>query len=198
LDHKSGQLDLASELKRKAIHLTTTFFPILYYFYLTREQICIFFVILTVFFLLAEWIRYSWPWGKNLFKLFFSPLLRENEKNRHITGATLYFISATVTFIVFEKSIAVPAVLILSVSDSLAAVVGKLTGKHKFLDKSIEGSVTFFLCSMLIMLIFTPGMHPIGMLLVSGSLTVLEAKALPVNDNLVIPVPAAIMLKLFS
>ena len=198
MNHNTGQLNSTAELKRKAIHLATSVFPIVYFFCLTQEQISIIFVILTILFLLAELIRYQWPLGKNLFIKIFFPLLRENEKYDQLTGATLFFISATITFILFEKTIAVPAVLILSVCDSLAAIFGKRTGKHKFLAKSLEGSITFFVCCVVLLLIFKPEMDLFGIIAVGGLLTVLEAAAVPVNDNLLIPVPAALLLKLFS
>lgn len=190
------QLESGNEMKRKAIHLATAFFPLLYFFYLNQEQITIILVIITMVFLLAEYVRFNRAWGRRLFERIFFPLLRENEKKSKLSGATLYFLSASVTVILFPKMIAVPAILVLSVSDSLAAVAGKIAGRHKFLSKSLEGSVTFFLCSILLLSIFTPGMHSIEKIVVAGVVSLVEASALPVNDNLTIPLSAAILLKL--
>jgi len=148
-------------------------------------------------FLAAELLRYRWPWAKALFTRVFFPLLRDDEKIKNITGATVFLISATVIFILFKKIIAVPAVLILSVSDSLAAVVGRTIGRHRFLAKSWEGSGTFFLCTMLMLCIFVPGLGIFEVLLVAVPVTLVEALALPVNDNLTIPVSAALLLKVF-
>jgi dolichol kinase len=196
VEQNIDQLKPGNEIKRKVIHLGTALFPLLYFFYLTQEQMVVILVIFTMVFLSAELIRYHWPWAKNLFASIFFPLLREDEKYRYLTGATLFLISTTVIVILFEKTIAVTAVLILSVSDSLAAVVGKTLGRHRFLAKSWEGSTTFFLCSMLMLRIFVPQLSVGEMLLVAGPVTLVEAMSLPVNDNLTIPVAAAVLLKL--
>lgn len=182
---KVDLLNLQAELKRKIIHLSCTILPLLYYFCLNREQIVIICITISIFFLIAELLRFRHGKSEVLFQRIFSPLLREKEKNTHITGATYLFISATVTFIVFKKEIAVPAILILTVADSFAAIVGKMTDSAKFFDKSIAGSLTFFLISMIILSLVLPDL---GWLIpvISVLVTIVEALPLPINDNLLI------------
>ena len=191
------QLTLSGELKRKTIHLATAVIPLLYYFCLSREQIIIVLVLLTTAFLGAELARQRWSWAKKIFARIFFPLLRESEKYYSLTGATLFLLAATATCILFERPIAVTAVLILSISDSLAAVTGRTWGRHKFFAKSLEGSATFFLCTIVLLIIFMPGLHIIKLLLVAAVVTLVEA-AVAVNDNLTIPLAAALSLKLIS
>jgi dolichol kinase len=195
LDPASHQLVFSRELKRKTIHLATAILPLLYYCCLNREQFIGVLVLLTAVFLGAEAARYHCSWAKNMFGRIFFPLLRENEKQHNLTAATLYLLSATATAILFERSITVTAVMILAISDSLAAVAGKMWGRHKFLIKSLEGSVIFFLCTMVLLIIFMPGLHIVKMLAVAGLVTLVEA-ALPVNDNLTIPLAAALSLQI--
>jgi dolichol kinase len=132
-----------------------------------------------------------------LFEKIFHPLLRTGEKATNLTGATYLFISVTVTFLVFEKFIAVPAVLILTVADSMAAIAGKLFGDHRIWNKSWEGTITFFIASFIILNIFFPG-YVLYMMLVAAVLSLIEILPLPLSDNLWITLSAGIMLTLVN
>ena len=190
---KVDLLTIKAELKRKIIHLSCTLFPILYYFYLDREQTIILCSIISILFIIAEIARFSHRESGILFQFIFSSLLRENEKQKNITGATYLFISATVTFLIFQKEIAVPAVLILTIADSFAAIVGKMTDSAKFFHKSLAGSLTFFFTSVLILYLFLPGL---GWLLpvVAFLVTFIEALPVSINDNLLISLSTGIIL----
>ncbi len=190
---KVDLLNLQTELKRKVIHLSCAVLPLLYYFYLNREQIVILCSTISILFLIAEFLRFRHRESGVLFKKIFSPLLREREKNKHITGATYLFISATVTFIIFRKEIAVPAVMILTIADSFAAIVGKMTDLGKFFSKSLSGSVTFFVTSACIVSLFLPDLGWMA-LLVAALVTILEALPLRINDNILICFGTAIIL----
>lgn len=193
---KVDLLAIQEELNRKVIHLCCAVLPLTYQFYLSREQIIIFCSIISILFLIIEILRFRHRKSNDLFLSIFSRLLRENEKNKHITGATYLFISATVTFIIFKKEIAIPAVLILTIADSLAAIVGKLTDSALLFDKSLAGSLTFFVASLLILVLFVPDLGlliPVVALLV----TLVEALPLPVNDNVLISISTGIILCIF-
>ena len=43
----------------------------------------------------------------------------------------------------FESRICIPALLIMSFSDSAAAIIGKKYGKTKIFNKTLEGSLLF-------------------------------------------------------
>jgi dolichol kinase len=146
---------------------------------------------------MAEFARFKSKYSANLFKKIFFSLLREGEKQNKLTGATHLFLSVTVTFFLFPKSIAVPAILILTVADSLAAIVGKLKGKHRFIAKSRAGSLTFFLVALLIVLIFLPQLGLLTLVVVAA-ITILEAMPLPINDNIIISLSAGLLLFAFS
>jgi dolichol kinase len=186
-------LNIKAELKRKVIHLSCTALPLLYYFYLSREQIIILCSTISILFIIAEILRFKHRESGILFHYIFSSLLRENEKQKNITGATYLFISATVTFIIFQKEIAVPAVLILTIADSFAAIVGKMTESAKIFKKSLTGSLTFFFASVLILYLFLPDL---GWLLpvVAFLVTLIEALPVAINDNLLISLSTGIIL----
>ena len=192
---KKDNLNIRQEIFRKFIHLACSIFPLLYLNYLNREQIVLICGSITILFGIAELLRYKTTWGAKLFKKIFYPLLREDEKDKNLTGATYLFLSATITFLIFEKNIAIPAVLILTAADSLAAIVGKVYGIHRIRNKTWEGSVTFFIISLIILIITIPGFL-ISMLVIAAIITVVELLPLPAGDNIWISLTAGILLSL--
>jgi dolichol kinase len=178
--------NLRAELGRKSIHLSCTLLPLAYHFFLTREQILWITGIITLGFIIAEFVRLNSEWGNGYFLRIFGPLLRDAEKGKQLTGATYLFVSLSATFLIFGREVAVPSALMLTVADALAAVIGKSIGERPFLDKSLAGSATFCLSGLLILFIFSPqaGWNILVLMLV---LTIVEAKNLPVNDNVSVP-----------
>ncbi len=87
----------------------------------------------------------------------------------------------------------------LGFSDALASLVGSRFGKHHFLiinnKKTFEGSTAFFFTTILI-LFFLGIFGTLGVIL-SLLLTLFEAVLVFGLDNLVVPVIAALLFKLF-
>jgi dolichol kinase len=198
--HMQQNIDLlrfSTEFRRKVIHLGCSILPLLYYFYLSREQIILLSGMMCIGFLSAEFLRFRFPRVQALFSSIFQTLLRESEKTKNLTGATYLFLSATVTFVLFEKNIAVPSVLVLTVADSLAAVAGKMINSIRFFSKTLAGSLAFFITGLLVLWLFVPA--PLSLLLlVIGPLTILEAAVVKINDNLLIPLSTGFILYLVS
>jgi dolichol kinase len=81
-----------------------------------------------------------------------------------------------------------PFMLVLSVSDALSAVVGKLWGRIKILNLTLEGSLSFFLSSFLILsAFFAKQMSAIG----ATVLTMVEY--IPYDDNITIPLACLLL-----
>lgn len=187
-------LGFPAELKRKIIHLSCTVLPLMYYFVLSREHILILSSSISILFIFFELLRFKHRAGGKLFRDIFGPLLREEEFN-HVTGATYLFVSATISFLIFSKDIAVAAVLIMTIADSFAAVVGKITVSPKFISKSVAGSVTFLIISTILIFLIFPNIGIMAMIVVIP-VTILEAIHMPVNDNLVIAIISGFLLNL--
>ncbi len=105
---------------------------------------------------------------------------------------------AAITFWNFEPYVYQMCCLILGFSDALAAVVGKLYGKIKFqigVEKTIEGSITFFTVTVLLMLFLLP-IYNLGItgdrfsksIVSSLFLTCVEAVFGDGWDNLMLPI----------
>ena len=153
----NGTIQYRDELFRKLIHLISLSIPIVYYF-ITEESAAIILGILAALALIIDWGRYLHPEIGKIFYKIFGFLLREHEldhKKKNLNGATYVLISALVSVLIFPKIIFISAFSILIISDSAAALVGRKFGKHKFLSKSFEGTLTFFI-SACIVILFTP------------------------------------------
>lgn len=152
-----GTILYKDELLRKTIHLTSLSIPIIYYF-ISSETAAIILAILAGLALIIDWTRYLSPDVGKIFYKIFGFLLREHEvdhQKRNLNGATYVLISALVGVLIFPKLIFITAFSILIVSDSLAALIGRKFGRRKFLSKSFEGTLTFFI-SACIVILFTP------------------------------------------
>jgi dolichol kinase len=152
-----GTILYKDELLRKTIHLTSLSIPIIYYF-ISSETAAVILAVLAGLALIIDWARYLSPDVGKIFYKIFGFLLREHEvdhQKRNLNGATYVLISALVGVLIFPKLIFITAFSILIVSDSLAALVGRKFGRKKFLLKSLEGTLAFFI-SACIVILFTP------------------------------------------
>jgi dolichol kinase len=153
----NGTINYRDELVRKLIHLCSLSIPIIYYFISRLDAI----LILSVFTIVAITLDLSRHFHPSIGKIFykvFGFLLRQHEvdsKKKNLNGATYVFISALICVFIFPKIIFITAFSILIISDSFAAIIGRKFGKHKFISKSLEGTIAFFI-SATIVVFFTP------------------------------------------
>ena len=91
------------------------------------------------------------------------------------------------------------SLLVMSISDSVAALIGVKYGKTKIYgNKSLEGSFSFFLSTLIILYIFMPSFSSFEYVIISILITLVELFSFyRINDNLTIPVFSAILLKYF-
>jgi dolichol kinase len=176
------------EIKRKVVHLATLVIPIGYA--LTSEKTVILFLV--SFFLALLWVdllRHFHSGMASLFqKYFFRRVLREEEKSTFM-GSTYFIFSTILTILLFPKSIAIVSILILILSDTAAAVVGKWIGRVKIFGKTLEGSMAFLLTSLLIVWIY-PNLNRFSGSLAALGATLIEVLPIKVSDNLTIPLVA--------
>jgi len=121
-------------------------------------------------------------------KYFFGRVLREEEKPTFM-GATYFIFSTILTILFFPKSIAIASIFILILSDTAAALIGKWIGRTGIFGKTLEGSMAFFLTSLLIVWI-SPNVNRFSGSLAALGATLIEILPVGVNDNLTIPLVA--------
>lgn len=155
-------------------------------------SINILFVIFLIGFIVSfASIRYKIP-GINWF-------LRKFERKEDINkspgkGSLMYLTGILVTLLLFEEKIALAAIMILAVGDSVSHMVGKYFGKYKFRSsKHIEGTIAgIFFASITASIFVNPQLAFIG----SAVAMLTEAVELRIDDNLVIPVIAGLAIYL--
>ena len=149
-DH--GTIQYRDELVRKLIHLCSLSMPVIYYF-ISRDLAIIIIGSLSVFALTLDLGRYFSEGLGKLFYKFFGFMLRKHEmdsRKKNLNGATYVLISALLTVLIFPKVIFINAFAILIISDTMAALIGRKYGRHKFLAKSLEGTLAFFVSAVIV------------------------------------------------
>lgn len=189
-----GTINYRDEVIRKLIHLCSLSIPIIYYF-IPKNTAVIILSIITFTAIIIDLARYFSPSAGKIFYKIFGFLLRKHEidvQKKNLNGATYVFISALVCVIIFPKIFFITAFSILIISDTLAALIGRKFGKHKFLSKSFEGTLAFFLSAIVVVLL-TPkieGLMPeylIGFAAAAVGAIVENISFGLADDNLAIP-----------
>jgi dolichol kinase len=131
----------------------------------------------------------------NLWTSTFGFILRKHEvsSKKTLTGGTYVLISASITVFIFPKIFVITSFAILIISDISAALIGRKFGKIKIYEKTLEGSIAFFV-SAVIVILFTPKIHYLPMEYVIafisaffGALAELFSFNI-LDDNLAIPI----------
>lgn len=138
----------------------------------------------------------------NLIFTYFG-LFRELNNNRRTWG--VFYFSTIFTLLIYlfpnNPDFVFYPMIILALADGFAAIIGSSMGKHKYSlsgdVKSIEGSIVFFLFSV-ICIILAPKLLPVvalvvpieSALFISVFLTLLEAQSRKERDNFWIPLAA--------
>jgi len=186
-------ISLKGEILRKLTHFCGLSIPIVYYFVGERVTLpllgCTLLISLTV-----DMVRFFGnEKSKNVTHRLFGVMIRPHEK-RDFTGATYILSSSIISILIFDKLIAVLAIAYIVVGDTAGAIVGRLWGKIKFRNRTLEGSLSFFASCCLVALI-VPGV-PLWIKII-GALTaaVVEALTFYLDDNLTVPLIAGALMQ---
>jgi len=188
-------MNYRNEVYRKMIHFGSAVFPISYYYSLSREQMLWLLGGLSTLFLFGELLRMNVEPFKRFFKLIFSAVVRESEDHT-ITGATTVFIAGFLTVLIFERPVAIFAMLILSLADATAALIGRKWGNHSLFEKSVEGTMTFLIVALALAFLL-PDLPRAGAVAAAGIATIAEVLPSPIDDNLIVPLSAATTISFF-
>lgn len=190
---EKATIDFRSELVRKCIHLTSLLIPVIYWF-IPRELALMLLVPMAVSFLAVDLARYYHPTIADHFYRWFGWLLRKHESDhsrKRLNGATNILFSAVICVLVFPKLLTVTAFSILIISDSSSALIGRRFGKKRFLHKSVEGALAFFLTAALVVFL-TPKMEGLPLEYIIGIVAaavgaIVESLSTVVDDNIAVP-----------
>jgi dolichol kinase len=145
--------------------------------------------------------RFYIPIVSRWFTRWFGWLLRKHEQDinvKRLNGASHVLISAALCVLLFPKIITINAFTILIISDSTSALFGRRFGRHRFLGKSLEGSMAFFVSAVIVILAapkvqYVPMEYIIGIIAAAVG-AVVEAASVHIDDNLSIPLSVGIVM----
>lgn len=191
----SSQIPLSAELVRKGIHLFALVIPIGYV--LVSFPTAVFWVSLSaaVSILLdiarfRSWALWSWV------GLLLAPIYRPHEISGGFTGASYILATATMTIILFPKTVAIAALIFIIIGDTAAALVGRQFGRHRLVgNKSWEGSAACLVSSCLASFLI-PGLPPAAGLVGAVIATAAEAFSGKIDDNLTVPLSSGLVMLL--
>jgi dolichol kinase len=189
-------LSISGTLKRGLFHLFGALTLPIAALFLSKAVLLISLGVVTFIVVAIELIRLKVPGVNRLFLWLFKPLLRKEEASR-LTGTSYTLVASLIAFLVFPRDIAVVALAFLAVGDAMATIVGKKIGKTRFLGKTLEGDLACFISCLMVGLIFYYAGLDISLLaILVGSLgaTIAGAIPLPINDNLILPLFAGLVM----
>ena len=186
------------EIGRKMIHVTIlivigAFFVIQdsmvaagYSIALARQVALLFLVCLLALFLVLEYFRLELGWRMPFFSQFIRP------KEQHRMYGVIYFLSATtIALSVFNKEIALAALLMTTFGDMMAALIGKKYGTTLiYRNKTWAGFTAELLTNLVVGFAILRSLQGsiyiiIGMAFVA---TIVETMVDELDDNLLIPI----------
>ncbi len=155
----------------------------------------------SIIFISIDFLRHRSKLVKNFYTLFFDRLTRNVEKNNNnLTGASYYLIGCLIIILFFKnQNIIMASLLIMSIADSFAAIIGIKYGNTKiYNNKSLEGSFVFFVISFIILNIFISSLSVFEFIVISVLVTLVELFSYHrINDNITIPISCSLLIKLF-
>jgi dolichol kinase len=179
------------ELYRKTIHFLGT--PLPFLAYLHKPAVA---AVLSAVILIYVFSEFTRTVGIHL--PFISHITKRSERITETRGFIFGPISLTagilITLFAFSPEIYIPAILIVCISDSVSSLVGRKLGKLRlpFYERTLEGSIAFYIASLAILVIFLPLQQALLTALVP---TVLELMIPHYLDNLLIPIGTALYMK---
>jgi dolichol kinase len=185
----SGQITFVQELMRKGTHMGALVIPGGYYFlHLDRQEMLSIMIPVTVAMILIDIARLrQWLFWKAFARRILSPVIRQHEMAGDFTGATYILLSVCLTVALYNKPIAIAAMEFIIVGDTLAALVGRRFGRHRFGNKSVEGSLAC-LAGTVIVAVLVPDL-PMGIRFLGAVVaTIVEALPLSIDDNITVPI----------
>lgn len=179
-------LDTRAEAARKLIHISTSLGAAAIVWILPRPLGAIILAAAAGVAMIVEVARQLSPRFHARFQRWFGPLLRPGERHR-LTGAATLAVGYAFAAAIFAAATAVAAILVTGIADAAAALIGKRFGRLRYPGgKSVLGSTAFFLVAWAL-IAFVSGVGVGAAALAAFFTTIVEAPALPVDDNLFLP-----------
>lgn len=201
------KISINNELKRKLIHLSSSGIAIFYWF--NQKELTL--IIISLMFIISlafDLARFFSPKFNEMFVKYFGKILRHHEleaKGIVFSGSTYLLFSCIILIFFFPKIIAVMAILIMTVSDTAAALYGKNFGKIHIKNKTLEGSIAFLISGLFVIFLTPKFDYSVAEYLIAIVTLIITclSEYLPydIDDNVTVPIIFAslylILIKIF-
>ena len=187
-------LNYRQEIYRKLIHLYSSSIPFMLW-YFGKDSFQPWIIAIAIILPILDYGRRNNKFLYRIYSKLFTGFTRPVEQGI-LSGASWVIIGAAVTIYIFNENSAIIGLLVLSIADSAAAIIGIKFGKTQLFSKSLEGSAAFFITTVIIVFSLSPVAFYINFFAVLTA-TVVELISTPrMNDNLLIPMVTAFILSL--
>lgn len=119
----------------------------------------------------------------------FAFLIRKSESNR-LNGSTFLLLAFSIVIYFFSRPVAITAMLFLSLGDAAAELGGKNFGRLKIFERSLEGSLSFFLVAFTVAFALLSDLRVAVLGALAG--TLVELFSFELDDNLTVPIGSAV------
>ncbi len=195
-----NQISFLHEIFRKATHMGALIIPGSYYFlHLSRGHMLAIMIPAALAMLIIDISRLrQWRFWTSFASKIGGSIIRHHEMEGDFTGASYILISTCLTVALFDKPIAIAALVFIIVGDTFAAIIGRKFGRHRFYkSKTIEGSLGC-LFGALASVMFLPDIALPVAVLGAVVATVVEAYSFGVDDNISVPLVSGLAMTLFA
>ena len=197
-DHiRIGQIPFSQELWRKGTHMGALVIPVGYYILgLSKSQMLVIMIPIALLMLLIDISRLrQWALWKKIANPIGGRMIRGHELAGDFTGATYILLSVCLTVAMYSKPVAIAALAFIVVGDTLAALIGRRFGRHRFGRKSVEGSLGCLAGTLLVALL-VPDLTLAVALFGAVVATVTEALSTKIDDNISVPIISGLAMTL--
>ncbi len=159
-------------------------------FYVIYSQIIALLIIgcVAIIFILLDIIRFLHKQTNVVLHEKAKALFRKNEFQR-FSSMSVFLVAFFVTILVFPKEIAIAASTFLIFGDTFGKVFGLAFGKHKILNKTVEGTLAYYGCMMICGYVLYTLLNVSPWILIFGGLSapLIELFSMGINDNITVP-----------
>jgi len=185
-------LNYRQEIYRKLIHLSSSCIPFMLW-YFGKDAFQPWIISCAIILPILDYGRIHNKFLHRIYKNLFITFTRPIEQGI-LSGASWVIIGAAITIFIFNENTAIIGLLVLSIADSAAAIIGIKFGKTQLFSKSLEGSTAFFITATIIVFSLSSEAAYVNFIAITAA-TVVELFSTPrINDNLLIPMVLALIL----
>jgi glycerol-3-phosphate acyltransferase PlsY len=156
------------------------------FFYIIFTQIVALLIIgiVTLVFIVLDLTRFLNKQTNELFTVRFKSIFRKNESKK-FSSMTIFLVATFISILLFEKNIAITALTFLIFGDIFSKIFGLAFGRHKIFQKTIEGTLAFFGCTLICGFVLYNILDIPLFILIIGGITapLVELFSFQLNDN---------------